>query len=187
MEFLAGIPATLGGALVMNAGISEKTKNQKPKIKSIGDLVEAVTVMDYNGNIKTLDREEIKFGYRTSSLSKYIILSAIIKLTKGNIREIEDKIKVYLGYRRVAQDLPFANAGCIFKNPKRYQAGRLIDACGLKGKRIGDACVSNKHANFILNLGRARFSDVLRLMGLIKRRVKNKFNIDLEPEIKIWR
>ena len=177
MEFLAGIPATLGGALVMNAGVAEK---------NIGDLVKTVTVMDYDGKIKNLNKKDIKFGYRTSNFSKYIILGACIKLTKSNKQEIKDKIKRYLSYRQATQDLSFANAGCVFKNPKRYSAGKLIDLCGLKGKRIGDACISNKHANFILNLNKAKSRDVLKLMGLIKARVKKKFNINLESEIRIW-
>jgi UDP-N-acetylmuramate dehydrogenase len=95
-------------------------------------------------------------------------------------------MKRYLGYRRERQDATFVNAGCIFKNPAGESAGRLIDLCGLKGKRIGDAYISKKHANFILNKGHARARDVLQLMRLVKKRVKDKFNINLEPEIKIW-
>lgn len=176
-EFLVGIPGTVGGALVMNAGVSGK---------SIGDLVENVTVMDYNGSIKILNKKDIKFGYRVSSLSKYIILSARIKLVKADKEEIRGRVKRYLGYRKITQGLSLPNAGCIFKNPQGYSAGRLIDLCGLKGKRIKDACVSERHANFILNLGRAKSEDVIGLMKLIQREVKNKFNINLKPEIKIW-
>lgn len=177
-EFLVGIPGTVGGALVMNAGIPDR---------NIGDLVENVTIMDYNGNVKTLNKKDIKFDYRVSSLSKYIILSACIKLVRRNKEEIKDKLNRYLNYRKVTQDLSFPSAGCIFKNPAGYSAGRLIDLCGLKGKRIGDACVSLKHANFILNLKRAKAGDVFRLMNLIRKEVKNKFHITLKPEIKIWR
>lgn len=177
-EFLVGIPGTVGGALVMNAGIPGR---------NIGDLVENVTIMDYNGNVKTLNKKDIKFDYRVSSLSKYIILSACIKLAKRNREEIKDKLNRYLNYRKVTQDLSFPSAGCIFKNPAGYSAGRLIDLCGLKGKRIQDACVSLKHANFILNLRRAKAGDIFRLINLIKKEVKNKFHITLKPEIKIWR
>jgi len=178
LEFLAGIPGTVGGALAMNAGIPEK---------NIGDLVEEVSVIDYNGNIKNLYKEEIKFGYRTSNLSKYIILSARLRLIKKDKQEIKNRIKRYLNHRRVTQDLSWSSAGCIFKNPKGVSAGELIDLCGLKGKRIGGACISRIHANFILNLGHAQARDVLKLMDLAKKDVKKKFNVTLEPEIKIWK
>ena len=177
VEFLAGIPGTLGGALIMNAGIPEK---------NIGELVEAVTVIDYNGKIKALSGRDIKFGYRISNLSKYIILSASIKLVKKKRQVIQDNIKRYLDYRRLRQDLSRPSAGCVFKNPLGYSAGKLIDLCGLKGRRIKDAYISKRHANFILNLGKAKAKDVCKLMGLIKKEVKRKFNITLEPEIKIW-
>lgn len=179
LEFLAGIPATVGGALIMNAGISGKSKN-------IGSLVENVTVMNYNGNIKLLKKQALRFGYRTSNLSKYIILNARLNLFKKDKQTVKNRIAEYINYRKVTQDISKPSAGCIFKNPKMTSAGRLIDLCGLKGKRIGGACISKRHANFILNLGNARASDVLRLMNLIIKRVKNKFNVTLEPEIKIW-
>lgn len=185
-EFLVGIPGTVGGALVMNAGILEKVKSQKSKAKNIGDLVENVTVMDFGGNVKTLNKKEIKFQYRKSNLSKYIILNARIKLIKKNKQEIKDKINRYLNFRRMTQDLSLPSAGCIFKNPKGDSAGRLIDLCGLKGRKIGDARISLKHANFILNLGNTNAKDVFKLVDLMRKEVKNKFNITLEPEIKIW-
>jgi len=178
-EFLAGIPGTVGGALAMNAGIAQDNR-------SIAELVESVTVMDYRGNRKILNKKDIRFGYRTSSLSKYIILSALIKLNRKNKEQINDKIKAYLKYRKLTQDLSKPSAGCIFRNPTGNSAGRLIDLCGLKGKRIGGAGVSLKHANFILNLENAAARDVLQLTDLIKKEVRKKFNIDLKPEIKIW-
>lgn len=185
-EFLSGIPGTLGGALVMNAGITEKAKIKKLKVKTIGDLVEDVTVMDYAGNIKALHKKDIKFGYRMSSLSKYIILSARLKLKEENKVGIREKIKKYISYRKGTQDLAWPSAGCVFRNPQGYPAGRLIDLCGLKGRRIGGAGVSLRHANFILNLKNAKASDVFKLMDLIRRKVKDRFNIILKPEIKIW-
>jgi len=178
LEFLSGIPGRVGGALAMNAGIPEK---------NIGDLVEEVSVIDYNGNIKNLNKKEIKFGYRTSNFSKYIILSARLRLIKKDKQEIKNRIKRYLNHRKLTQDLSWSSAGCIFKNPKGVSAGKLIDLCGLKGKRIGGACISRIHANFILNLGHARARDVLKLMDLAKKEVKKKFNVSLEPEIKIWK
>lgn len=176
-EFLVGIPATVGGALMMNAGAWGK---------SIADLVEKVNVMDYNSKIRTLNKKKIRFGYRRSGLEKYIILSVHLKLKKENKALIQNRIKEYFHKRLAAQDLSRPSAGCIFKNPAGDSAGRLIDLCGLKGKKIGSAFVSCKHANFILNLGKARTRDVLKLMALIKKEVKKKFNVTLKPEIKLW-
>ncbi len=178
LEFLAGIPGTVGGALAMNAGV---------RGQNFGDLVEDVSVMDHNGKIKTLSKKGIKFGYRKSSLAKYIILNASLKLAKKNKEEIKENIKKILQRRRNLQDISFPNAGCVFKNPPGEYAGRLIDLCALKGKGIGGACISKRHANFILNKDNARSIDVLKLMELVKKKVKKKFNITLEPEIKIWR
>lgn len=178
LEFLSGIPGTLGGALVMNAGIAHK---------NIGDLVEEVTVMDYNGKIKILNKKQIRFGYRVCSLSGYIVLDACLKLSVKNREQISTAIKNYLRQRKEKQELSLPSAGCVFKNPKGAPpAGRLIDLCGLKGKRIGGACVSAKHANFIVNTGRASAKDVSKLIKLIVENVKDKFNLQLEPEIKIW-
>ncbi|MFA5402274.1 MAG: UDP-N-acetylmuramate dehydrogenase [Candidatus Omnitrophota bacterium] len=177
LEFLAGIPGTLGGALTMNAGCWES---------AIGDLVKEVGVMDYSGRIKILGSKEIKFSYRKSSLEKYIILSALLGLKKSSRRQIQKNISKYLMFRRKAQDLSRPNAGCIFRNPPQRYAGKLIDLCGLKGRRSGGAFVSERHANFILNLSKASAKDVLGLMRIIKKKVKDKFKITLQPEIKIW-
>lgn len=177
LEFLAGIPGTLGGALLMNAGAwGQET----------GDLVEKIKVMDYNGRIKSLSRKDIKFGYRKSSLGKFIILEAVLKLIKKDKKTISAAVKDNLELRLRSQDYTCPSAGSIFKNPPGEAAGRLIEACGLKGARIGDACVSRKHANFILNKGNARASDILKLIRLIQAKVRDKFGIRLEPEIKIW-
>jgi UDP-N-acetylmuramate dehydrogenase len=177
LEFLTGIPGTVGGALAMNAGIEKA---------SIWNLVEEVTVMDYNNRIKNLSKEDIKFGYRKSSLSKFIILNAHLRLIAKEKREIINRIKRHINYRLKTQDISKPCAGCIFKNPKGVSAGRLIDLCGLKGVKIGGAYISRRHGNFILNLGTATLADVLGLMDLAKKRVKKKFNINLEPEIIIW-
>ncbi|PIP18778.1 MAG: UDP-N-acetylenolpyruvoylglucosamine reductase [Candidatus Omnitrophica bacterium CG23_combo_of_CG06-09_8_20_14_all_41_10] len=179
IEFLAGIPGTLGGALAMNAGCWGK---------NIGDLVKEVKVMDYKGSVRKLTKREIKFSYRKSGLGNYIILSAVLKLKKESAKVINRNIKDYILKRRNSQDLTFPNAGCIFKNPASLSrgAGELIELCGLKGRRIGGASISIKHANFILNKGNANAEDVLRLMRLVRERVKKKFKVTLEPEIKIW-
>lgn len=178
LEFLAGIPGSLGGALAMNAGAWGR---------SIAELVESVSVMDYHGRVKTLKREDLEFGYRSANPGKFIILGASLKLKRKNRGQIRSRIEECLKLRRETQDLSKASAGCVFKNPRGKSAGRLIDECGLKGKRIGGAVISRKHANFILNTGNAKARDVLRLMALAKRAVKKKFDITLEPEIKIWK
>lgn len=178
-EFLAGIPATIGGALIMDAG-------QGKTGKSIEDLVEKVTVMDYNGNINILYKKDLKFSYRKSNLSKYIVLEVCLKLYKSSKEQIAKNIRNYLIHKKASQDMAWPSAGCIFRNPRRGSAGRLIDLCGLKGKNYGDAFISDKHANFILNRGSAKARDVLRLMDLIGRKVNKKFNLTLKPEIQIW-
>ena len=178
LEFLAGIPGTVGGAVVMNAGAWGET---------LSDVVEKVSVMDYNGKIKNLARRKIKFAYRDSNLSKYIILSATLKLERDNRDKIKDTVNRYLSRRKTQQDLSWPSAGCIFKNPSQgVSAGLLIDRCGLKGTKFGGAYVSTKHANFILNTKNAKAKDVMRLMALVKRQVRNNFKVKLEPEIKIW-
>lgn len=179
LEFLTGIPGTIGGAVVMNAGIPGK---------NIGDLIEEVTIMDYNADIKTLNKKEINFGYRNSSLSQCVVLAVRAGCNRKKKEEIEITIKNFLNERKSNQDLSLPSAGCVFKNPQTLgPAGRLIDLCGLKGRRIGGACVSAKHANFIVNVGNANADDVSRLMKLITEEVKNMHKITLEPEILIWK
>jgi len=177
LEFLAGIPGTLGGALIMNAGTKDKC---------IGNMVEEVEVMDRCGQIRKLKSSDLIWKYRGSNLDHYIILSAILKLTKKEKRYILKEINDYKQRRFLTQDLTFPNAGCIFKNPKEMPAGELIERCGLKGKTVGAAQVSLKHANFIINRKNACARDILKLINYIKRKVKYCFGIDLELEIKIW-
>lgn len=178
LEFLAGIPGTLGGALMGNAGAWGK---------SIGELVKEVTVLDYYGKKSLLCAKDLKFTYRKSNLDKYIIISAKLKLKFKDKIKIASKIKEYLLRRAKTQDNKFPNAGSIFKNPGKNFAGLLIDSCGLKGKIKGGAIISKKHANFILNLKRAKSKDVLSLMNLMHNKVKEKFKINLAPEIEIWK
>ncbi|MCX5705929.1 MAG: UDP-N-acetylmuramate dehydrogenase [Candidatus Omnitrophica bacterium] len=177
VERLTGIPGTVGGAMVMNAGAWGK---------SIADSVKEVTVMDYNGRILVIRKDNAGFVYRNSKLGKYIVLEAVLSLVKKDKRKIAGAVKKILAQRHQSQDNTLPNAGCIFKNPAKDSAGRLIDACGLKGRRAGRAVISKKHANFILNLGSAKSRDVLKLMELARRSVRNKFKVVLEPEIKIW-
>ncbi len=177
LEFLAGIPGTLGGALAGNAGAWGR---------SIGERVEEVSVLGYNGRPKLLAGRNLRFAYRKSNLNKYIILSAKLKLQAADKDKIAFKIKEYLLRRSKTQGSSLPNAGCVFKNPDKNPAGSLIDACGLKGKTKGGALISRVHANFILNSGKAKSSDVLSLMDLMRKKVKERFKINLQPEIKIW-
>jgi UDP-N-acetylmuramate dehydrogenase len=177
LEFLTGIPGTVAGAVAMNAGAQGK---------SISDVLIYVNVMDKNGTIKILSRKEVRFGYRTSGLTRYIIISALFELTRNQKENINKRIKQYSAYRKLTQDYTHPSAGCVFKNPQGYSAGKLIDLCGLKGKRVGGASVSRKHANFILNTGGARAGDVLKLMACIRKKVKKTHQVNLVPEIKIW-
>ncbi|MGD0336484.1 MAG: UDP-N-acetylmuramate dehydrogenase [Candidatus Omnitrophota bacterium] len=177
LEFLVGIPGTMGGAIIMNAGAWGK---------DIGNIIEKVKVMDYRGEVKFLDRGKIKFGYRDSGLGSYVILGAVLRLCRDRRANILRRIKENLDLRRNTQDNTKPNAGCVFKNPAGMSAGKLIDLCGLKGKSSGGAAVSLRHANFILNKRNARSRDVLKLMDLIRAKVKRDFDIELKPEIKIW-
>ena len=178
LEFLAGIPGTLGGSLAGNASAWGS---------SIGESVQQVGVLDYSGKRKTLAGKQLKFAYRKSNLNKYIIIWAKLKTQAAGKKIIASKINQYLLRRKQSQGNNLPNAGCVFKNPGQGSAGRLIDSCGLKGTARGQAVISKRHANFILNTGKAKSIDVLSLMGLMQRKVKGKFKIKLEPEIKIWK
>ena len=179
LEFLSGIPASVGGAVMMNAGVGW------PERIEIGSFVHELEVMDRNGMIKTIGRKDIGFGYRYSHLKKYIILSVRFRLFKKRKENIQTKMKKFLEYRKQTQQLDGFSAGCIFKNVDGQSSGRLIDLCGLKGKQIGDALISAKHANFIINRGKATAQDILALMNLMKRQVKKKFNLRLDTEIQV--
>ncbi len=178
LEFLAGIPGTLGGAAVMNAGAWGK---------EIGGYIEQVKVLDRDGNLRALERRQLAFGYRRSLLQsgKYVVAEVVLRLRKGTAARTRKQAAGFLARRKLNQPLGCPNAGSIFKNPKGKFAGQLLEAAGLKGARVGDAQVSVKHANFILNLGEARARDVLKLMTRMQNAVKRKFKVRLEPELKI--
>jgi len=178
LEFLAGIPGSVGGSLVGNAGAWGS---------SIGDFVDQVCVLSYDGKKKLLNKDDLKFSYRLSNLGKYIVLWARLKLAKEDKDKIYAKIREYLLRRKKSQNDFLPSAGCIFKNPSAAApAGKLIDLCKLKGKRKSKAMISKTHANFILNLGDAKASDVLWLMDLIRNKVKSRFDIELAEEVKLW-
>ena len=190
LEWAVGIPGTIGGAIYGNAGgparscYSVAGGSVEGNAKSIGDLVESVEILDKNLKIKKYTKKQCKFTYRKSIFKRNneIILSVVLKLKKGDIKKSKQIIKQISTER--LQKLPKGySAGCIFKNPDKYNAGYLIDQCQLKGKKIGGAEISKKHANFIINSGNAKASDVLKLIKLIKQKVKLKFKISLEEEI----
>ncbi|MFC1703745.1 UDP-N-acetylmuramate dehydrogenase [Candidatus Omnitrophota bacterium] len=193
-EFLAGIPGTVGGALAMNAGICIAKKGIR-KERSIGDIVTEVSVIEFSGQVKTLQRKAISFLYRDSCLKSCIILSAKLKLFPKGKARIKRDLTTFITLRRSNQEARMPSAGCVFKNPvvnsafkwknRSISAGWLIDQCGLKGQRVNDAVVSQKHANYIINSGNANADDVLKLMRTIQRNVEKKFGVMLEPEIKI--
>jgi UDP-N-acetylmuramate dehydrogenase len=172
-EFLWGIPGTIGGAIVGNAGMN----NQEIK-----DILINITTVDKDGKIKKIRKSDIKFSYRNSELKKknMIILSAELKLSNKNIAELKNLHK-----KRSNQPKGFS-AGSVFKNPsKKIAAGKLIDEASLKGKKIGGAEVSKTHGNFILNKKNAKASDILKLIEEIQKRIKNKFGVQLKREIRI--
>ncbi|MGI9951143.1 UDP-N-acetylmuramate dehydrogenase [Moorellaceae bacterium AZ2] len=179
LEFAAGIPASVGGAVVMNAGTPEG---------SVGRLVEKVEVLDRGGKLLTLKGEELDFNYRESKLkgAGLVVIATEFSLKEGDKKEIAEAVSRNLALRRRKQPLNWPNAGSIFKNPPGYYAGWLIEQVGAKGWRRGDAEVSSLHANFIINRGRATASDVLYLVARIQQAVAEKFGIFLETEIEIW-
>lgn len=176
LEWAIGIPGTIQAAVWGNAGAFGG---------SMADVVKSVEVLDINSlKIKILKNKDCKFAYRDSVFKQkknLIILSVEIKTKKSSLK----KIKEYLAHRKKTQPLNFPSAGSVFKNPVGLSAGKLIQDCNLKGKKIGNVQVSEKHANFIINLGNGQAKDVIKLIKLIKEKVKNKFGIVLEEEIQL--
>ncbi len=177
VEFMAGIPGTLGGAVAMNAGSWGK---------EIGEVISEVTVLTAGGIVETRDRLSLAFTYRELDLPPgTIILNAKLGLRFDKPAVIRKRIASYLKQRKERFPLDMPSAGSIFKNPEGGYAGRLIDAAGLKEKAIGGAMISPKHANFIVNTGKSSASDIVGLMDLATVKVKEVFNIQLIPEIKV--
>lgn len=175
VEMLAGIPATVGGALVMNAGAyGGETSDYVTEVTSIVDE-----------DIKLLSKTDCGFRYRGSNLKGTAVLEAKFSLPAGVKEEISKRRKELLLKRNEAQPVDIPNAGCIFKNPKDNKAAILIEQCGLKGVSYGGAVVSSKHANFIVNTGGATANDVMELVKIIKKTVKEKSGIELEMEVKL--
>lgn len=176
MEFASGIPGTIGGALVMNAGAYDGEMSY---------IVESVTVGSSKGEILKLDNESMAFGYRTSVLKgrDYVVLSTVLKLQKGDKEQIEEKMADFAARRREKQPLEYPSAGSTFKRPEGYFAGKLIMDAGLRGFRIGGAQVSEKHCGFVINVGNANAADIVELIDEVTERVKRQFGVTLEPEV----
>lgn len=176
MEFAAGIPGTVGGAVYMNAGAYKS---------DMGYILTSIKVLTPDYEIKTMKNKELDFHYRTSFLQKnkdYICLEATITLIKGNSEEIMELINERKKRRVETQPLEYPSAGSVFRNPEGDFAGRLIEEIGYKGKSIGGAQVSEKHANFIINTGNATGEEVKELINDIKNKIKEKYNIELKVE-----
>ena len=176
VEFALGIPGSVGGALIMNAGAWGS---------SFGDIVTDVTVIKDTGELIKLTHDEAQFEYRHSGLETYFcIVGATLKLQPGDVDAITTHMNTLFKQKIETQPFVEENAGCMFKNPPNDSAGRLIDICGLKGHRIGGAEVSTVHGNFILNLDNATASDVLDLVAYIQKQVQEKTGISLQTEVK---
>lgn len=178
MEFAFGIPGSCGGAAFMNAGAYGG---------EMKDILIRVNHIDMNGNIGCFEGDGLDLSYRHSVYSDggYVITSIVVKLKKGCYDEIEAEMKELIGRRKDKQPLEYPSAGSVFKRPEGYFAGSLIEQCNLKGKRIGGAMVSEKHAGFIINYDNATTSDVVNLIHHCQNVVKENFGVELETEIKI--
>lgn len=177
-EFAAGIPGTLGGGIVMNAGAYGG---------EMKDIIRYVQVMDYNGNLLELSREEMEFAYRHSIIEEknYIVIGATIELAPGDEKEITEKMEELSLARRTKQPLEYPSAGSTFKRPEGYFAGKLIQDADLRGYCVGDAQISEKHCGFVINKGNATAQDVLHLIRDVQEKVKKQFGVLLEPEVRL--
>lgn len=180
MEGLIGVPGSVGGALRMNAGAYGTQIG--PHVREV-ELYRAAT-----GKIETLRGDDIRFDYRhTSFAPDDVMLQVKLELPSKPFKEILVGIKVCNEKRRSSQPLNQKSAGCIFKNPAGGSAGRMIDELGLKGHRAGDAMVSDRHANFFVNAGKASCADMLDLIEDVRERVRGAYGVDLENEVIVWR
>lgn len=177
-EFICGIPGTIGGGCIMNAGAYGGQLDQ---------IVSKVNLMDRNGDELVLDNSQMEFSYRTSFAKKnrYIVISVELNLKKGEKKEIKKVIDELTKKREDKQPLDMPSAGSTFKRPEGYYAGKLIEDAGLKGVRFGGAMVSSKHSGFIVNTGNATTKDIMTLIRIVQKRVKEEFGVDLETEVRL--
>lgn len=178
-EFAAGIPGTLGGAVVMNAGAYGG---------EIKDVIREVRILDDEGKIYDIDNVQCEFGYRKSVLQKIqavVLESAIVLEKAANREDIKQKMESFDIRRKQTQPLEYPSAGSVFKRPEGHYTGPLIESCNLKGRMIGGAMVSDKHCGFIINKGNATSSDIINLIELVKKEVYMKHKVELQTEVKI--
>ena len=177
MEFAAGIPGTIGGAIVMNAGAYGG---------EMKDIVSFVDILEADGNLRRYSNEEMQFGYRRSIVdADKVVVGVGLKLACGNVDDINARMDELKTARVSKQPLEFPSAGSTFKRPEGYFAGKLIDDCGLRGYRVGGAMVSEKHCGFVINYDNATAKDVLKLIDDVKNKVYDEYNVLLEPEVRI--
>ncbi len=177
LEFLAGIPGTLGGAIAGNAGAWGH---------EIAEAVSSVGLAKPDGSFKTLNADQLNWQYRGLELKRSVIVEATLNLQKRSPSLVKEKIRSLKKEKISRHPVTQNSAGCIFKNPPDESAGRLIDECGLKGQELGGARISERHANFIVNTGDATPSDVFKLMQKVRREVKERFGVELETEVQHW-
>ncbi len=178
MEFAHGIPGNVGGAVAMNAGAYGGEMAQ---------IIKTVTVLDENNEVKTLSLEELDLGYRSSRIQKenLIVLETRLGLDLGSAGDIAMIMQMLMTKRRSKQPLEYPSAGSTFKRPEGHFAGKLIEDAGLRGYTVGGAQVSEKHCGFVINYDHATASDIIQLMEDVQKKVKEQFDVDLEPEVKI--
>ncbi|MBI1910977.1 MAG: UDP-N-acetylmuramate dehydrogenase [Deltaproteobacteria bacterium] len=177
LEFAVGIPGTIGGAVAMNAGAYGS---------EMKDVVDGIEIINKKGQKKFIPASELGFSYRKAEIPKGAVVARVhMKFEKTTPDAVRDKIKEFTEKRRTSSKVTYPNAGSMFKNPEGLFAGKLIEDAGLKGERSGEAQVSEIHANYIVNLGKAKAKDVLALMALIRDRIFSQKGIVLEPEIKV--
>ncbi|MEZ6044733.1 MAG: UDP-N-acetylmuramate dehydrogenase [Planctomycetaceae bacterium] len=177
LEALAGIPGTVGGAIAGNAGGNNG---------DIGQFVKEVQVLTAEGEVKTRTSEEISFMYRQTTLTDLVVLNGLFSLQKEDPDEISQRMRKIWIMKKSTQPLSFQSAGCIFRNPRGTKAGALIEQAGLKGTRVGNVEISDRHANFFVTQPGATAEDILKLIDLTRSKVSEQHGIDLELEIKIW-
>jgi UDP-N-acetylmuramate dehydrogenase len=177
MEFCAGIPGSVGGGIRMNAGAYGS---------ELKDVIETVSLLNGEGNVKSCERQSLHFEYRNLTLPEgACVVGGTFILARGNREAVEGRIREILRTRTGKHPLEYRNAGSVFKNPKGSPAGKIIEEAGLKGARIGGAQVSEKHGNFIVNLGNATAKDICSLIETVQQKILAKEGIGLEPEVKI--
>ena len=176
LEFAAGIPGSIGGGVVMNAGAYESEMRQ---------ITESVKVMDKEGKILVLDNDTMEFGYRTSIIKNrpFIVLEVTLRMQAGEKEAIQAKMDELMAKRQSKQPLNYPSAGSTFKRPEGYFAGKLIMDAGMRGYRIGGAQVSDKHCGFVVNIGKATAADVKEVIEEVQERVQARFHVHLEPEV----